>query len=369
MNTLGVFFQGLSIAALSWLAAVSGTLSTTATTAAAAPPASFSASTPNPAANSLVQFSDTSGGSPTSWAWDFGDGHTSTQQSPSHVYAAAGPFTVRLTATNASGSASASQDITVTLETVLRLNAAHTFDLTLSATDPRTGATGVGKVIGQNDVYGYFSIPSLSGNAGNPELIVKMVDASAIGANYWVFYGTMTDLQFVLSVQENATGIVKTYAQDSAHPSGQFDTSGFLTPTPGGVAATATPVPAATPTPTPGSLAPLTIAVGVAKYAFSPGTAAPIQITAGRPTTLIFSSSDVTHGFSGIPALGIAGSTQISPGGNGDPYGGGGTTPKDYQVTFTAPLSAKGNTYPFSCTASPQCGILHSTMTGVLHVN
>src|SRR4051812_47613958 len=33
-----------------------------------------------------VQFTDNSTGSPTSWFWDFGDGHTSTQQNPSNIY-------------------------------------------------------------------------------------------------------------------------------------------------------------------------------------------------------------------------------------------------------------------------------------------
>ena len=69
---------------------------------------------------------------------------------------------------------------------------------------------GAGTVIGQNDVYGYFSIPDVSGNAGNPEVIVKMVDATAIGQNYWVFYGCMTDLEYTLDVKEIATGVVKT---------------------------------------------------------------------------------------------------------------------------------------------------------------
>ena len=209
----------LAIAVLSILASAAGAL--------AAPAASFAASTVNPAAGSLVLFTDTSGGAPTSWSWDFGDGTHATEQNPGHVYTAAGPFTVRLTATNASGSASTTVALTVTPETVLRLNAAHTFDLALTARDPRTGNTGVGKVIGQNDVYGYFSLPTLSGNAGNPEIIVKMVDATGIGQNYWVFYGSMTDLQFTLEVKENATGVVKRYVQDPAAPSGQFDTTGF----------------------------------------------------------------------------------------------------------------------------------------------
>jgi Zn-dependent metalloprotease len=50
-----------------------------------------------------IQFTDKSSSSPTSWAWDFGDGGTSTVQNPSHTYAAAGTYTVKLTATNAFG--------------------------------------------------------------------------------------------------------------------------------------------------------------------------------------------------------------------------------------------------------------------------
>jgi serine protease len=51
-----------------------------------------------------VTFTDASTNSPTSWAWTFGDGGTSTLQNPSHQYTAAGTYTVSLTATNAYGS-------------------------------------------------------------------------------------------------------------------------------------------------------------------------------------------------------------------------------------------------------------------------
>lgn len=326
--------------------------------AAAVPTAGFSPSTPNPAVGSMVVFTDTSGGAPTTWAWDFGDGGTSTQQNPTHVYRAAGVFTVRLTASNASGQSSTSQAVTVTSSGVLRLNAAHSFDVTLTATNQRTGASGSGVVIGQNDVYGYFSLPTLSGNAGNPEVIVKMVDASAIGLNYWVFYGTMTDLQYTISVKENATGVVKTYSQNPNAPSGQFDTSGF-------VGTNATPAPSPTPTPPPSGTA--RIDVDVARYQFTPGTTTPLMVTAGVRTTLVFTSTDGTHGFSGIPALGIPGTNQISSGDPSDPYSGG-TNPVVYTVTFTAPLSARGNAYPFACTLQT-CGPGHPTMTAVLQVN
>lgn len=47
----------------------------------------------------------------TSLAWDFGDGQSSTETNPSHTYAAAGKYTVKLTATGAGGSDVFSQNI------------------------------------------------------------------------------------------------------------------------------------------------------------------------------------------------------------------------------------------------------------------
>src|SRR6476620_6191002 len=107
MNFPGAFpIRSLAISVLSIFASAAGAL------APAAPSASFSASTLNPAAGALVLFTDTSGGAPTSWNWDFGDGTHATEQNPGHVYTTAGPFTVRLTATHASGSASTTVDLT-----------------------------------------------------------------------------------------------------------------------------------------------------------------------------------------------------------------------------------------------------------------
>lgn len=49
-----------------------------------------------------------------SYNWDFGDGATSSETNPSHTYAAAGIYKVKLTATNAAGSTSYEQEFTVT---------------------------------------------------------------------------------------------------------------------------------------------------------------------------------------------------------------------------------------------------------------
>lgn len=51
----------------------------------------------------MVDFFDNSTGNPVAYAWDFGDGNTSTLQSPSHVFGNTGPYVVCLTVTNAAG--------------------------------------------------------------------------------------------------------------------------------------------------------------------------------------------------------------------------------------------------------------------------
>jgi PKD repeat protein len=48
----------------------------------------------------VCSFLDGSGGGPTSWLWDFGDGNTSTAQLPVHTYANYGVYTVSLTVSN-----------------------------------------------------------------------------------------------------------------------------------------------------------------------------------------------------------------------------------------------------------------------------
>ena len=51
-----------------------------------------------------VQFEDRSGGGPSAWRWDFGDGAGSTAQNPAHTYDLPGGYTVSLTVGNAEGS-------------------------------------------------------------------------------------------------------------------------------------------------------------------------------------------------------------------------------------------------------------------------
>lgn len=55
----------------------------------------------------------------TTYSWNFGDGNTSTEENPTHVFAAAGSYTVVLTAKNAA-------------------DASATFEKAITITDPNT---------------------------------------------------------------------------------------------------------------------------------------------------------------------------------------------------------------------------------------
>ena len=100
-----------------------------------------------------VDFTDTStdgDGTVVGWAWDFGDGNTSTAQNPQHTYASAGGYTVTLSVTDDDGASSvapASQTVspaaplTVTEISPSSVVAGATTSMTLNGTGFVPGAT------------------------------------------------------------------------------------------------------------------------------------------------------------------------------------------------------------------------------------
>jgi len=133
-----------------------------------APVANFTADATAPFCTGTVQFTDQSTNTPTSWLWNFGDGQTSTLQSPSHTYAASGTYTVSLKATNAIGNNTMTKTsyITISLPSNATATGAArcgTGTVTLTATGANTlkwydAATG-GNLLGTGTS---FTTPSIS---------------------------------------------------------------------------------------------------------------------------------------------------------------------------------------------------------------
>jgi PKD repeat protein len=362
-SSLRVLLSSSALAAVVLLFLAASSEPASAKEDVAAPPAAFGSVTANPAAKSPVQFTGAPQRDAISWHWDFGDGNTSASPDPVHAFANAGDYPVTLTVTTPHGSVTSSQIMSVTASETLRIISSHPFDVTLSATDPRTGATGQGQVISQTDIYGLFSIPDITGNAGNPEVIVKMVDASGIGQSYWVFYGALTDLTYTLTVTEVATGHTKTYhnAQVGSTVCGQFDTSGFdfiPTPTPPAPTPTPTAPPAATPPPTPTAPAKIVVNLVATEFEWNFNGAGPnFTMQVGQTYELHISDGDraglPAHGFGGVPGLGIPA--------RGLTAGGPATI-----VTIT-PNASQVGTFAYACDM-PSCGIGHGSMFGTIRV-
>jgi len=110
------------------------------------------------------------------------------------------------------------------------------FRLTLSATDPFSGNTVAGVAIPQADRFGYFSLPSLTGDATFPEVFVKMLDATSLPeGDFWLFQSGLTSLPYTLTVVDTTTGASRTYRHDPIDPTqlcGSADTRVTTGPAP-----------------------------------------------------------------------------------------------------------------------------------------
>lgn len=154
-----------------------------------APTANFSFATG--AAARSVQFTDTSTGGPTSWAWTFGDGATSTQASPLHTFPAAGGYTVTLTATNAQGSTSATKSVTVSDAPVVTTFTPNADSYVSWSSPTKNYATYTDlKILANNGSYEYhpyfqFAVSGLSGAPSAAKLRLFVTDGGTRGGNWF----------------------------------------------------------------------------------------------------------------------------------------------------------------------------------------
>jgi hypothetical protein len=111
--------------------------------AANAPAAGFDGTPTSGTSPLSVAFVDRSTNSPTAWTWNFGDGTTSTQQNPVHVYSRTGTFSVTLTVRNSAGSSTKTRTgfISVSATPTTPTNTTTTNTTTTNTTTTNTTST------------------------------------------------------------------------------------------------------------------------------------------------------------------------------------------------------------------------------------
>jgi hypothetical protein len=93
------------------------------------------------------------------------------------------------------------------------------FQVSVTWTNQFDGSSGAGHAIAGTDQSGYFYFTDPS----NYELIIKILD---FGTVFKVFYGELTDLNFIITIADTATGTVKTYS-NTAGDCGAIDEAAF----------------------------------------------------------------------------------------------------------------------------------------------
>jgi trimeric autotransporter adhesin len=168
-----------------------------------APTASFTASPTSGTAPLTVNFTDTSTGGPTSWAWDFDNDGTvdSTAQNPQFVYTTPGTYSATLTVTNTAGSSNATKTISVAdAGSVTSLTFLPTDDAYVRSASPSaTAGTDVTLRTyhsSSSDTWSYlkFTVGGITGPVSSVKLRLFVTDPSAVaGKIYSVSDTTWTE--------------------------------------------------------------------------------------------------------------------------------------------------------------------------------
>ena len=97
------------------------------------------------------------------------------------------------------------------------------FKVEVSWRVPAQGTSGVGMAVPVTADTGYFWFFG----ATNVELVIKVLDGRAFNRKFWVFYGSLSDVEYTITVTDTATGAVRTYVNVSGQLSSAADTGAF----------------------------------------------------------------------------------------------------------------------------------------------
>lgn len=148
----------------------------TASGGSGTPSASFTVSNTNPLFNAPVQFTNTSNNQVVSW--DFGDGNTSTDESPLHTYTTSGSFFVKQVVSNCTGQLDTSSPTTITVQAAP--NGAVSVD-TVQISVPCGGSNSTSFSISNNGVGTLNYNLSLVSSAQNA-VFTESFEGSGIGS-------------------------------------------------------------------------------------------------------------------------------------------------------------------------------------------
>jgi hypothetical protein len=128
------------------------------------------------------------------------------------------------------------------------------FQARVSWKNPYTGETGTGKALpltGDTGAFWFFS-------PGNLELMVKVLNGGEINAHYWVFYGSLSNVEYTLTITDMSTGTAKTYHNAPLQLASKSDIEAFPVFVPSSLAAleTAAALPATSATLAPAAAKP-----------------------------------------------------------------------------------------------------------------
>jgi hypothetical protein len=107
------------------------------------------------------------------------------------------------------------------------------FQVEVAWHDQHNGGSGVGTAVPQTDQTGLFWFF----NAANIELVVKVLDGRPVNGHFWVFYGALSDVEYVLTVTDVGAGERRFYHNDPGDLCGVGDAAAFPLPAPGSAAA------------------------------------------------------------------------------------------------------------------------------------
>ncbi|MGB5062941.1 MAG: LamG-like jellyroll fold domain-containing protein, partial [Candidatus Competibacter sp.] len=223
-NTPGTYTARLTVTGPS---GASATSTKTILVTAALPVADFGANPVTGKAPLVATFTNTSSGTTTSYQWDFGDGTTSTDSYPTHTYAKAGTYTVKLTATGPAGSNTKTKTSYITVAGDSGLVAAYSFDEASGNTVVDTSGQGNhGAINGATRTTGKFG-NALSFNGSSNWVTIPDADSLDLTTNMtleaWIYPKNLADRRPILAKQGTTNG---TPARGFMFSAGDYSGSG-----------------------------------------------------------------------------------------------------------------------------------------------